>query len=89
MLDRVGFVVAYGPGDREPPQIGYKGPDGVGLLIDSEAVVGGGYLFSDPAENLYAGAVELDLGCFTLEAVGLITTRMPDGRRGYSLLGDC
>ncbi|MEJ2503210.1 MAG: hypothetical protein P8177_07805 [Gemmatimonadota bacterium] len=85
-LDRLGFAAAADPKDRDPPSIGYRGPSGIGLVIDSEPVKGSGYLFRDAASGQYAGAVQLDVGGLTLQAVGLITTKMPDGSRGFSLL---
>ena len=56
-------------------------------MIDAGAVKGGGYLYFDPDRGEYAGILELTLADFiSLKAVGLITTRMPDGNRGFSLL---
>jgi hypothetical protein len=68
--------------------LGFKAPSGVGLSIDAHGVLtGGGFLFHDPARSLYAGAMQLSLqNQLTLSAYGLITTRMPDGRPGYSML---
>ncbi len=85
-IDRLGFDIAGDAKDREPPFVGYRGPTGIGLVIDCEPVKGGGYLFWDSDAGQYAGAVELDVGALVLQAVGVITTRMPDGTRGYSLL---
>jgi hypothetical protein len=67
-------------------QVKFKAPDRVGLLIDSGSVVGGGYLFFDPAEDQYAGAVQLEFNTITLQGVGLITTRLPGGASGFSML---
>jgi hypothetical protein len=49
-------------------------------------VSGSGYLFHDAAKAQYAGVVALELKRLTLQAIGLITTRLPSGRRGFSLL---
>ena len=50
-------------------------------------VSGGGFLFRDAAEGVYAGVLQLSLHeMMTLTAFGLIATRMPDGRAGYSLI---
>jgi Family of unknown function (DUF6603) len=67
--------------------IGIKPPSGVGLSIDGDGVVtGGGFLFHDPANHLYAGVMELSLqDRLTVKAVGLIETRTPEGGKGYSL----
>jgi hypothetical protein len=67
---------------------GLKAPTGVSLSINASGVVtGGGFLNHDPATGTYAGAMKLSLqDKLTLSAYGLIATRLPDGRPGYSLL---
>ncbi|MEF8856813.1 MAG: DUF6603 domain-containing protein, partial [Haloplanus sp.] len=66
--------------------LGFRPPTGVGLSVDANAVVGGGYLHFDPERERYAGSLTLKIGTLTLDAVGLLTTRLPDGRDGFSLL---
>jgi hypothetical protein len=67
--------------------LGFRPPNGVGLQIDAGVVKGGGYLFFEPDAGEYAGALELTFsGFLSLKAIGLITTRMPDGSAGFSLL---
>lgn len=67
--------------------LGLRAPRGVALRIDTGLVTGGGLLFHDASQNMYAGVMQVSLqDRFTLTAYGLITTRMPDGGRGYSLL---
>lgn len=66
---------------------GFMPPKGVGLAVDAGAVKGGGYLYFDFEKEEYAGVLELMIsGFITLTAVGLVTTRMPDGSKGFSLL---
>jgi len=67
---------------------GFKPPTGLGVTLDAHGVVtGGGFLQYDPARQQYAGILQLSLHeRLTLTAIGLLTTRMPDGRSGYSLL---
>jgi hypothetical protein len=67
--------------------VGFKPPSGIGLSVEAQGVLtGGGFLFHDEAQQLYAGAMQLSLHeQITLKAFGLIATRMPDGSRGYSL----
>src|SRR5581483_3986109 len=66
---------------------GFKPPKGVGLVIDAGVVKGGGYLFFDFDKEEYAGALELMIsGIVSVKAIGLITTKMPDGSKGFSLL---
>jgi hypothetical protein len=65
----------------------FKPPSGIGLAVDAGVVKGGGFLYIDPERGEYAGALELDFtGIVSLKAIGLITTRMPDGSKGFSLL---
>lgn len=67
--------------------LGFRPPKGVGLSLDAGPVKGGGYLFFDFDNEEYAGALELSfLKLVTVKAIGLITTRMPDGSKGFSLL---
>lgn len=64
---------------------GFKPPTGIGLTVSAEGVTGGGFLMSDPPN--YAGAMQLFFeNEFALSAFGLITTKLPDGRDGFSLV---
>jgi hypothetical protein len=76
-------------GNLGPVQVsfGFKPPNGVGLALDAGVVQGGGYLYIDTDRGQYAGALELVVADWlTLTAIGLITTKMPDGSEGFSLL---
>jgi N-acetylneuraminic acid mutarotase len=65
----------------------FKPPTGVGLEVDAGLIAGGGFLRSDPERGEYAGALSLEFAGFVeLNAIGLISTRMPDGSSGFSLL---
>ena len=67
--------------------IEFKGPNGIGLAMDAHGFKGGGYLYFDDENKRYAGLLELEFsGIVTLKAIGLLTTRMPDGSDGFSLL---
>ncbi len=93
-VDRLGAIAEFdfpgdGKGNLGPVNFGlkFKPPNGVGLSIDAGAVSGGGYLYFDFDNEEYAGALELSiLSIVTVKAIGLITTRMPDGSKGFSLL---
>jgi hypothetical protein len=66
---------------------GFQPPKGVGLSLDVGIVKGGGYLYFDTDKEEYAGILELGFaGIVTVKAIGLITTKMPDGSKGFSLL---
>src|ERR1700687_628518 len=65
----------------------FKPPSGVGLEIDAGVVKGGGFLSIEAEHGEYAGALELVFADFlSLHAIGLLTTKMPDGSSGFSLL---
>lgn len=65
----------------------FKPPSGVGLSIDAAVVKGGGFLRFFPEKEQYEGILELDLsGIVSVKAIALITTRLPDGSKGFSLL---
>ena len=67
--------------------LGFKPPKGIGLAVDAGMVSGGGYLYLDPDKGEYAGAIELTFaGTVAVKAIGIITTKMPDGSPGFSLL---
>jgi Family of unknown function (DUF6603) len=67
--------------------LGFKPPRGAGLSVDAGIVKGGGFLSFDRAKGEYAGVAELTIAdIVSVKAIGLITTRMPDGSAGSSLL---
>lgn len=67
--------------------IGFKPPVGAGLSVDAGPVKGGGYLLFDTDREEYAGALELVFAeWLALRAIALITTRLPDGSKGFSML---
>jgi hypothetical protein len=66
--------------------LGFKPPDGIGLAVEAGPISGGGFLFFDEAQAQYAGVMELHASGITLKAVGLLTTRLPGGASGFSLL---
>ena len=66
---------------------GFKPPTGIGLSIDASIVKGGGYLFFDAEKEQYGGALEIVIADkISVVAIALITTRFPDGSKGFSLL---
>jgi len=62
-------------------------PKGVGLSLDAGGFKGGGFLLLDTEKGEYAGALELEFkGLFSVKAIALINTKLPDGSKGFSLL---
>ena len=94
VLQQIGFTALFRmPSDQHgnlgPLDVGFRfrPPTGAGLEVDVGVVTGGGFLHFDPAAAEYSGALELEfLDFLALKAIGLITTRMPDGSPGFSLL---
>lgn len=67
---------------------GFKPPEGVGLSVDANGIIkGGGFLSFDKDEARYEGALELDIqNVIAIKAIGILTTKLPGGEEGYSLL---
>jgi hypothetical protein len=83
------FTFPSGGGNLGPLNLdlGFKPPNGIGLSLDVGVVKGGGYLYFNFDKEEYAGALEFVFSeIVTVKAVGLLTTRMPDGSKGFSLL---
>lgn len=67
--------------------IRFKPPTGLGVSLDTPVFSGGGYLFFDDEKGEYAGAVELSfMNMFAVSAIGIINSKMPDGKPGTSVL---
>jgi hypothetical protein len=62
-----------------------KPPTGVGLVIQSTKISGGGYLSRQ--DTRYTGVLQLNFNKkINLTAIGILDTELPDGQEGYSLL---
>jgi uncharacterized protein DUF6603 len=81
--------IYFHPGNLGPADlnVSFMPPNGAGLSLDAGGFKGGGFLRFDEAKGEYAGALELDFqGLFSVKAIGIINTKMPDGAKGFSLL---
>lgn len=67
-------------------KLGFKPPTGVGLSIDAPPVKGGGFLNYDESTSTYTGGIELQFSKISFSAIGIISTKLPGGDPGYSLL---
>jgi hypothetical protein len=85
-IDRVGLDATIDPRPPYAISAAFRPPSGAALSLDSGVVTGGGFLFFDPVKEQYAGALHLEFEKLTLNAIGLLTTHLPDGSRGFSLL---
>ena len=64
----------------------FKPPNGLGIVVDAGVVTGGGFITFDPPNGRYAGGIELSIEEITLKAFGLLDTKLPDGKLGFSFL---
>lgn len=63
---------------------GFKFPNGIGLSIDAVGIAGGGYL--EIEDGNYAGILYVDVkDKIAVTAIGILTTRLPDGSETFSL----
>ena len=91
IVENIGIqtALAFHQGNLGPADLSvdFKPPNGVGLSIDAAIIKGGGYLYFDFDKQEYAGVMELSIAeIVTVKAIALITTKMPDGSPGFSLL---
>ncbi|HEX9893179.1 MAG TPA: DUF6603 domain-containing protein [Gemmatimonadales bacterium] len=91
-VDRLGVraTLSFPPGGGNvgPVQLDFmfKPPTGVGLAIDAGPISGGGFISYDEPNGRYAGVLALEIFSVKVSAIGLIDTKLPDGRTGYSFL---
>jgi hypothetical protein len=84
---RLALVFSEGNAGPFDIQFGFMPPQGLGLSINASAVTGGGFLSFDPQKGEYSGILQLEVAeTIAVKAIGLLTTRMPDGSRGFSLV---
>ena len=94
VVSGIGFELIFSLADGNSGNLGpldlsagFKPPKGVGLKVDAGVVKGGGYLLFDTEREEYGGALELDIvNLVSAKAIGVVTTRMPDGSKGFSLI---
>lgn len=92
-IDRLGARVAatlppdtlgnLGPVDL---QLGFLPPTCAGISVNTGAVCGGGFLDFNKDNKRYTGILALKIGEIGITAIGLITTKMPDGSKGFAML---
>jgi hypothetical protein len=64
----------------------FSPPKGLGIAVNATIVKGGGYLFFDPEKGEYGGVGELKIGPVDVKAIILLSTKLPDGSAGFSIL---
>lgn len=87
LASNVAFPVEDGNLGKANLTFDFKPPSGIGLSVDAAAVRGGGFLLFEPDMFRYAGVMELTFSeTVSLKAIGLLSTKLPDGVDGFSLL---
>lgn len=86
----VELALIFADGNAGPFDIkaGFKPPTGLGMKIDNgDLLSGGGFLSFNKDEGRYIGVLDLKIKQkITLKAIGILTTKLPGGAQGYSLL---
>lgn len=86
-IQGLGLRAAFRPETESAIAAGFKPPHQIGFAVDAGPVTGGGLVSIDEAAGQYIGILQLDIaGVVTVTAIGILTTRMPDGSDGFSLL---
>jgi hypothetical protein len=93
VVEQLGFEVTASTreerGNLGPLNLGaaFKPPAGVGLSVDGGGFKGGGFLRFEPELEQYSGMLELEFqDQLTVKSIGLLSTRLPNGQSGFSLL---
>lgn len=89
-VDRIGLLanLKFQQGNLGPVDLGlaFKPPSGLGIVIDAGAVTGGGFITFDAPNGRYSGGIELKIEEVVVKAFGLLDTKLPDGKPGFSFL---
>jgi Family of unknown function (DUF6603) len=96
-LGPIGFTIAdiglslklvFADGNAGPFDIavGFKPPEGLGVVVDAGPITGGGFLAFDRDSGRYAGVIQLDLYGISVKAIGLLDTKLPSGQNAFSFL---
>ena len=84
---RLALVFKAGNAGPFDVQFDFQPPTLIGLEIGGGGFAGGGFIKYDPAKGEYAGGLELVFqDTIAVRAIAILNTRLPDGRKGFSLL---
>jgi hypothetical protein len=89
-VQNVGFamLLEFKSGNLGPVNLTpkFKFPTAVGLAIDAGPVAGGGFISFDEAHHRYSGILHVEILAISVTIIGIIETKLPDGRDGFSFL---
>lgn len=84
-VNRLGIILSTELSEAPTVSAVFLPPIGAGLSIDA-GITGGGFVEFNTIEERYSGILALSFGEIAITAIGLITTKMPGGKKGFSLL---
>jgi len=88
-IEEFGLLVNIGKdtnADKPKFTFGFKPPTGVALAINTEGVIGSGFLKINTKSGEYRGGLVLSFkNLFTFRAIAIINTKLPGGQEGFSL----
>lgn len=89
-VERIGLktLLKFENGNLGPLDLGFafKPPTGLGISVEAGPVAGGGFISFDAPNHRYSGILHLEILSVSVTVIGLIETRLPDGRDGFSFL---
>lgn len=92
IIDKIGLRASVAPeiggnlGLLNFSGLNFLSPSLIGIAVSAPLIAGGGFLNFDQENARYAGGLSLKLGEIEITAICLITTRLPDGSKGFSML---
>ncbi len=85
-VDRTGFAAVFRQqGGKITIGYDFKPPKGIGLKFDFPFASGGGFLLLDHDKGEFAGAFDITIGTFSMNAIVILTTKAPGGGSSYAL----
>lgn len=86
-IEEFGILLNIDEINNKPPfGFSFKPPTGVALAVNTEGVVGSGFLKINTKSGEYRGGLVLSFkNLFTFRAIAIINTKLPGGQEGFSL----
>src|SRR5262249_695346 len=90
VVENVGVTMLceFKPGNLGPVNFTpkFKWPTSVGVAVAAGPVAGGGFVSFDAANHRYSGILHLQIPAGAVTIIGIVETKLPGGRDGYSFL---
>lgn len=93
-VDKIGLSLPIDFPDNQEGNFGpidvgdfkFIAPSGVGIELESGLITGGGFIKHYESEHTYSGLLSLNMRSIDLTAIGIIRTKMPNNKPGFSML---